>query len=284
MNKDLLPTELQEVMTEESVSAIETALREKVDLSVEAALTSQDELYAEKLEELVVSIDKDHTAKMERVVEAVDKDNAKKLVSVVQKYEKEINESASSFKDTLVENISNYLEEYIDEALPTEAIEEATKNKTALTVLENLRGVLAVDSSLMNESVKSALVDGKGQIDSLTARLQEVETKNVQLEESYNKAKAGLFLESRVEGFSDKKSSYLKKVLSDKSPKFIEENFEYTARLFDKKEKQQMSAIREEAISQRTVKADAPKIIVEEKVTPNQPESNPYLDGLNKMK
>ena len=49
MNKDLLPTELQDVLTEKSVEAIETALKEKVELSVEAALTSQDELYASKL-------------------------------------------------------------------------------------------------------------------------------------------------------------------------------------------------------------------------------------------
>jgi hypothetical protein len=283
MNKDLLPTELQEVMTEESVAAIETALKEKVDLSVEAALTSQDELYAEKLEELVVNIDSDHSAKMERVVEAVDKNNAKKLVAVVQKYEKEINESASSFKDTLVENISNYLEEYIDEALPAEAIEEATRNKTAVNVLENLRNTLAIDSTLMSESVKEALVDGKGQIEELTERLEAAETKNVQLEEAFNKSKADLFLESRVSKFGEKKATYLRKVLSDKSPKFIEENFDYTVRLFDKKEKEQLAVIREEAISHRTVKADAPKVIVK-KVEKTTQAPNPYLDGLSKMK
>ncbi len=283
MNKDLLPTELQEVMTEESVAAIETALKEKVDLSVEAALTSQDELYAEKLEELVVNIDSDHSAKMERVVEAVDKNNAKKLVAVVQKYEKEINESASGFKDTLVENISNYLEEYIDEALPVEAIEEATKNKTAVNVLENLRNTLAIDSTLMSESVKEALVDGKGQIEELTERLEAAETKNVQLEEAFNKSKADLFLESRVSKFGEKKATYLRKVLSDKSPKFIEENFDYTVRLFDKKEKEQLDVIREEAISHRTVKADAPKVNVK-KVEKTTKAPNPYLDGLSKMK
>ncbi len=283
MNKDLLPTELQEVMTEESVAAIETALKEKVDLSVEAALTSQDELYAEKLEELVVNIDSDHSAKMERVVEAVDKNNAKKLVAVVQKYEKEINESASGFKDTLVENISNYLEEYIDEALPVEAIEEATKNKTAVNVLENLRNTLAIDSTLMSESVKEALVDGKGQIEELTERLEAAETKNVQLEEAFNKSKADLFLESRVSKFGEKKATYLRKVLSDKSPKFIEENFDYTVRLFDKKEKEQLDVIREEAISHRTEKADAPKVNVK-KVEKTTKAPNPYLDGLSKMK
>ena len=90
-------------------------------------------------------------------------------------------------------------------------------------------------------------------------------------------------LENRCAKFSSKKSAYLKKVLSDKSPRFIEENFEYTARLFDRKEKEQLEVIREEAISNRTVKADAPKTVVEEKTKPSVP-SNPYLEGLDLMK
>jgi|TARA_R110000737_G_scaffold57987_2_gene83734 hypothetical protein len=282
MNKNLLPKELQDVLTEESVSVIETALKEKVELSVEAALTSQDELYAEKLEELVTRIDSDHTSKMHTVVEAVDKNNANKLVQVIRKYETELNEGASGFKDQLVESISGYIEEYIDEAMPVAAIEEATKNKTAYSVLTNLRSVLAVDSSLMSESVKEAIVDGKSQIDELKSEFAKIKQENEHLKEAYNKTSAKLVLEQKVSRYSDKKAVYLKKVLSDKSAKFITENFEYTARLFDKKEKEQMAVIREEAISNRTVKADAPRI-VEEKVKPSTPE-NPYLAGLDKMK
>ena len=105
----------------------------------------------------------------------------------------------------------------------------------------------------------------------------------IHLKEAYEDAASRLVLEQKLSGFNDKKAAYLKKVLSDKSAKFITENFEYTARLFDKKEKEQMAVIREEAISQRTVKADAPKIVVEEKVKPSTPE-NPYLAGLDKMK
>tara|TARA_R100000951_G_scaffold115736_1_gene124831 strand:- start:863 stop:1714 length:852 start_codon:yes stop_codon:yes gene_type:complete len=283
MNKDLLPEELKDVLTEDSVSSIETALKEKVDLSVEAALTTQDELYAEKLEELVARIDSDHAAKMEQVVESVDENNAKKLVAVVKKYERELNEDASEFKNVLVESISDYIEEYIDEAVPVQAIQEATTNKTALSVLNNLRNVLAVDSSLMNESVKEAIVDGKDQITELHKEFDVIKLENKHLKEAYEDAASRLVLEQKLSGFNDKKAAYLKKVLSDKSAKFITENFEYTARLFDKKEKEQMAVIREEAISQRTVKADAPKIVVEEKVKPSTPE-NPYLAGLDKMK
>ena len=283
MSKEKLPKEIEEVLTNESVEAIETAFKEKLELSVEAALTQQDDLYAEKLETLVASIDKDHATKMERLVEAVDTNNAKKLAKVVSKYETELNEGAVEFKETLVESISNYLEEYVDEVIPAEAIMEATRNKEALNVLHNLRNTLAVDSSLMAENVKTAIVEGKTEIDELKADIAELKQNNVTLTDSYNEAKSAAFLESRTAKFNDKKSAYLKKVLSDKTPKFIEENFEYTARLFDRKEKEQLAVIREAAISNRTVKADAPKPVVVEKVEPSTPE-NPYLSGLDKMK
>ncbi len=281
MNNELLPKELQEVLTEESVNAIETAIKDKVELSVEAALTNQDELYAEKLEELVSAIDKDHTGKLKRVVEAVDTSNATKLIKVVKRYENEINNSAAQFKETLVESISDYIEEYIDEAVPVQAIEEATKNRTAAEVLSNLRNVLAVDSTLMKESVKGAVMEGKNTIDDLTARLNEVEKENNLLKEAYNSTQADLFLEKKTSGLQDKKREYLRKVLGDKSPTFIKENFDYTARLFDKKEQERIDVIKEEAFTNRKVKADAPREVIEEKIAPV---TNPYLSELQRMK
>jgi hypothetical protein len=280
MSKDqLLPESVKEVLSEDSVQTIEEAIKSKVTLAVEAALTSQDELYSEKLQELVEAIDKDHSSKLKRIVEAVDKNNADKLVQVIKKYEGELSDSAKEFKTTLVESISDYLEEYVDEALPAEAVLEATQNRTAMEVLNNLRSVLAVDSTLMSESVKEAVLDGKTQITQLSEQLEKVERENALIKEAYNKTKADLLLESRTSKLPAKKAEYMRRVLGDKSPKFIEENFEYTARLFDKKETERVSVIKEEAFAKRKVKADAPVIVQEKKEV-----SNPYLDELNRMK
>ena len=279
-NKKSLPEQAEEVLTEESVEAIETAIEEKIQLSVEAALTNQDELYAEKLEELVSAIDQDHTAKLNRVVEAVDVNNANKLISVVKKYEKEINSDASKFKTTLVESISDYLEEYLEESVPTQAIEEATKNRTAREVLSNLRKVLAVDSTLMSESVKEAVMDGKTQIDELNAKVQELTKQNKILSENYRSTRANLILETKTANLTDSKKSYLLKILSDKTPEFIEENFDYTAKLFDKKENERLSVIKEEAYKTRKVKADAPVQKISEKK--EEKPYNPYLAELER--
>jgi hypothetical protein len=280
MSKDnLLPESVKDVLTEESIQTIEEAFTNKLNLSVEAALTSQDELYSEKLQELMHAIDKDHSSKLKRIVEAVDKNNADKLVKVIKKYESEVSSDAKQFKDTLVESISDYLEEYVEEVMPAEAILEATQNRTAMEVLSNLRKVLAVDSTLMSESVKEAVLDGKTQIDQLKAKLEEVQKENTIIKESYNSTRVDLLLESKTSKLPAKKAEYMRKVLGDKSPEFIEENFEYTARLFDKKETERVSVIKEQAFAQRKVKADAPVVVREKKEI-----SNPYLEELERMK
>jgi len=277
----LLTDEAKEVLTEGSLQAIEQALTEKINLAVESALTEQDDLYASKLQQLITAIDKDHTTKLKKVVEAIDKDNYNKLANVVKMYEKALSKEANGFKDTLVESISNYLEEFLNEAVPVEAITEATKNKTAMTVLSNLRKVLAVDAALMSESVQDAVIDGKNQIDDLTKKVNELAKENTLIKENYSKTKSALILESKAAGLSDKKREYIKRVLGDKSPKFIEENFDYTLRLFDKKEQERISIIKEQAFSKREVKADAPVV----KPTPTTKQvSNPYVTELDKIR
>jgi hypothetical protein len=277
----MLTDDVKQLLSEESISAIQDAFQSKTDLLIEAALVEQDTLYAEKLEQLMTAIDVDHTKKLRKVVEAVDRSNAKKLLRVVNKYEAEINGKAKEFKTAIIESVSNYLEEYIDEAIPAEAILEATKNRTATTVLQNLRKVLAVDSALMSESVKGAVVDGKNQITELSDKVAKLTAENNIIKENYSKVKANLILENKTSHLTAKKKDYLKKVLGDKSPKFIEENFDYTLRLFERKDQDRINMIKEEAFDNRKVKADAPQEIQRESTTQI---NNPYVDELQRFK
>ena len=168
----------------------------------------------------------------------------------------------------------------IDEAIPAKAILEATQNRTAKEVLANLRKVLAVDSTLMSESVKEAVVDGKSQIDELAQKVTKLKKENNLLKEAYTTTKADLVLESKTAHLSGKKKEYMIRILKDKSPKFIEENYEYTERLFDKKEKGRLSVLKEEAfIKHRKVKADAPRPKISEK---KKAATNPYLEELQR--
>ena len=280
--KELLPEQAKEILSTESFTLIEEALQEKISLAVDAALTEQDELYASKLQGLIAAIDKDHTAKLKRVVESIDRDNSDKLIKIVSRYEKTLNNDAKKFKETLIESISQYMEEFIDEAVPADAILEATKNNTAYRVLNNLRGVLAVDTALMQESFKPAILDGKKQIDDLSQAVTKLQKENAALKEGYLNTKSALILEQKTSNLPQKKREYIVRVLGDKSPKFIEENYEYTLRLFEKQETAKIATIKEEAFKNRQVKADAP--VLTEKTQKSTPVSNIYVSELSKYR
>ena len=280
MLKDLIP---QNILSEESVNAIEKAFADKLNLHTEAALAKQDELYASKLESLLEAINKDHSEKLVKVVEAIDKNNSVKLINIVKKYETELNESAANFKQQLVESISQYLEVTIDEVIPAGAIEEATKNKQALAVLEGLRKTLAVDSALMKESIKEAVVEGKIQIDEATQKAEVLAAENAKLKSEISEMKKAVFIESKASKMPATKQEYIKKVLSDKDYKFVVENFDYVSKLFDKREAEQVETIKEQAFASRTVKADAPKV-VNEKKEQKDPLLSGYLNQLGRFK
>ena len=280
MIKDLIP---QDILSEESLTAIENAFNERLQLHIEKALIEQDELYAEKLETLLGAINKDQSEKLVKVVEAIDSNNAKKLLNIVKKYESEMGGSAGQFKTQLVENLSSYLDAYIDEAIPAEAINEAVRNKQAITVLEGLRKTLAVDSALMKESIKDAVIEGKQQIEEATEKAQAVLKENAALKNELSNLKKQALIESKTSGMPATKKEYMKKILNDKELTFVKENFDYVSKLYDKKEAEQTEVIKEQALNNRVVKSDAPKIVTESKGKVD-PLLNSYLSELGKMR
>jgi radical SAM superfamily enzyme YgiQ (UPF0313 family) len=78
----------------------------------------------------------------------------------------------------------------------------------------------------------------------------------------------------------------MKKALGDKSKQFIEENFDYTLRLFEKQEKNKLGLLKEDALKSRKVKPDvAPtQKVVTETVNTNNDFTNLYLEELSKGK
>lgn len=281
--RDLLKNLPEGVLTEDTLNAIETAFSDRVKIHVEKALTQQDELYAEKLQTLIEAIDKDHTNKLQKVVEAIDINNTEKLKQVIVKYEKDLSKDAGSFKESLITNISNYLEVCIEEAIPTQDIKEAVRNRQALLVLENLRKTLSVDSALINASIREAVIEGKQQIDESAAAVATLQKENAALKLQVEKTTVDKLLESLTLEMSPKKKGYMKKILSDKSAKFIQENFDYTSKLFDKKETERLEVLKEEAFQDRVVKTDSPKI-VETPVTKKSTPVDSYLGELQRVR
>ena len=284
--KNLFTEDVQKILTDESLTAIENDFNEKVNLNVETALLEQDELYAEKLKVLIGAIDKDHTTKLKRLVEALDKSSASKFMKIVKLYERDSKKDFVKFKKSLVDSVSSYLEEYLCETVGKADIAQAVKNTSAYNVLENMRKVLAVDSVMMKESVQEAVIDGKQQIDTLKEENAELKKQFKALYEQNQKAEVATLLESKISKFPEGKKGFIKKALEDKSLKFIQENFDYTVRLFDKQEKSKLQTLKEDALQKRTVRPDVVPFQKTEKVIEEKVNNgiSGYLDTLSKTK
>jgi len=283
---DLLNEDVISVIGEKSLVAIQEAFENKVELTTEAALIAQDEVYAEKLNELIKAIDKDHSSKMKRVVEAVDADRTQKLLKIAKKYERTLNEDSSAFKKQMIGAVSVYLDEFLEESISKEDLASAVKNKSAYSVLEKLRGVLAVDSVLMKESVQEAVLDGKTQIDNLAVENSKLKKQLSSLQENFNNIRVNALIEEKISNMANDKKSFIRKTLKDKSFDFVNENFDYVSRLFDKKEKEKIKSITEEAKQKKMDVDFIPEYqnVVSESVNNNNDTSyNVYIDELSKV-
>ena len=286
----ILKEATKDILTEDVLKEIEaafnTTVNERVQLHVEKALSEQDEDYSKKLETLVEAIDADHTAKLKKVVEAVDADRAAKLKTVIEKYEAAINNEASSFKDTMVDKISKYLDLYIDEKLPVATVNEAVKNKRAFAILEDLRKVLSVDMALAKDNIRDAVVDGKKKIDEAAGQLEAALKQVKELTEENKKLASKLVLEEKVSDLDSDRKTYMKKMLSGKSPEFIKENYDYTLKMFEKTEEERLSNLKTEAVVE-SVSTTVDRPVIEEKASEPaaevaEPSFSYYMNELKK--
>lgn len=262
---DVLKEATKDILSEQTLNeiqqAFEASVNEKVKIHVEKALAEQDEDHSKKLESLVEAIDKDHVAKLNKVVAAIDENHSGKLQAIVEKYQAALSNEAKSFKSETINDISTYLEAYLDEVVPAEDIKKAVANRRAVDVLGKVRNLLAVDAATAQESIREAVMDGKKQLDEARKELESAKERSVVLEKELNQAKASLLLEQKTRDLPENKKKYIAKLLGNKDVEFINENYDYTLKLFNKTEEERLSNIRDEAVEQ-TETVD--RVVVEE--------------------
>lgn len=284
--KNLFSEDVQSVLTEDTLNAIEEAFNNKVDLAVEQALVEQDDVYAEMLETLLEKLDKDRTKKLKILVESIDKKNASDLVKIVRLYERANSTDANKFKKHMITTVSAYLDEFLSESFDKKDFSQAVKNNTAFNVLSNLRKVLAVDSTVIKESFKDAIVDGQKQLEDLKKENAALKKQYSTLLEDNQKAQVAVLLEQKTSKLPETKKQFVKKMMEGKSLEFIKENFDYTLRLFEKQEQKKLDTLKEDALKQRKVQPDVVPVkkVIEEKVNKTDDLNSQYLEALSRSK
>jgi hypothetical protein len=179
----------------------------------------------------------------------------------------------------------------LEENMPSSMVEEAVHNKRAANVLNELRSMLSIDLVLGQENIKSAVMDGKKKIEESNSQITKLKKQNRMLAEKFETAKSDLVLEKKIQGLTEEKASYMRRVFDGKTAEFIAENFSYTSKLFDKQETKKIEQLTEQAKEQSiSSKVDRPIVeerteVVEESAsdTPDHPLTSTYMDELGRF-
>lgn len=265
-----------EQITEEKLKEQNENIQEKINLEVEAALIKVDEEHTEKLKQLIEAIDTDHTAKLEKLVEAIDADHTTKLEAVltkvdeshtgmlqeiINKYEHTLNEEANAFRTKIVDEVSNYLDLYLEKIVPKDQISEAVENIQARKTLDRIREIVAVDENYIDNEVKEALIDGKNTINSLKKELNEAVSINTELNHKLNEVESTLLLEQKTKDLPVTTRKYVTKLLADKSPEYIQENFQYVVEMHEREISEKVENVKEKNLPRRIVEStDRPEV------------------------
>jgi len=289
----ILKTLDQSVLNEETANAIaeafDTAVNEKVQtkvsLELESVLLKQDQDHASKLENLIEAIDLDHCNKLKEVVDTINENHTSKLEEISEFYTTALNEKAQSFSDKIISEMSNYLDLYLDKNLPTQQLEEAVANTHAKVQLQKIKDILSIDPDTLNENVKTVLKKGSNQINDLQEKLNESYNENAKISLRLENLNSALLLEQKTAGLASSKKEYLKKILCDKSPSYIEENFNYVIEMFEKDDSSERTILAEQAKTKSFSKdAKVPVVISESTDKSNNNEFNPVSDYLTELR
>ena len=260
VGKDILTEDTKKLLAEAFEEAVKASVSEKVTLEVENALKQLDEEHSQKLNKLLESIDGDHTKKLMVVLEKIDIDHTQKLQKLVEYYKRVMAEDANVFKKQLVEKVSNYLDLYIADKIPQAEIQEAVQNVKARKMVDQIKQIVSLDDEYISETIKEAVEDGAKTIEELRKELNEAMKTNIEVAQAKKNVSAQLIIEKKTAGFSKDKKDFVVRVLRDKDPEVIEENFNYVLKMFEKEESENKETILEE--SKKTSKTVSGKVDV----------------------
>lgn len=283
---EVLNEEAKTSIKEAFESAVKTRVEERLQLEVNKALTDLDEKHAKQLNKLLEAVDTDHAQKFQQALTKQDADHTHKLKQVVEHYEKALKADSKALREELEEDLSNFLDLYIEKLIPAEDIKKAVENTQATRIVESIKQLVAIDDKFINENIKEALKDGKEKIDTLHTKLNEVLKENIDLKRAIQKGKAKDILAEKTQDLPPSKKRFIYKFLEGKSPEYINENYNYVVEMFERDDDEGAQVINESRnskIRQRrrlvSESADTPEQILEEKA-PSYTPVNGYLEAL----
>lgn len=226
-------------------------LQKIVDI-YEAKIENIDDEVTAKTEKLIEAIDSDSTAKLEKIVEAIDTDSTKKVEQIIEaidtdttsKTEKLIEKLQGGTNAVLEENVSAFLDTYLEEKLPAETIVESVKMKKMTDALNEMKKILCVSDEYIQEEVKEAILEAKTELDAKDDKINELMEEKIELNKKQSLVEANSLLEGKTVGMDFKTKSYLEARFETSSVTEINEDFEAAKAAFKKSEAKRLDEAR----------------------------------------
>lgn len=280
LDKEIFTDELKTTISGVIAEAVDKKVAERVDLE----LQQMDETHAEQTKTILErmestfndyrkSVDEDHCKKMLQVKTTLEESYGKKLLMVKNLYDNAIQKEAVQHRDTLVESINTYLDDYLEKAIPQKIVEEAAKNTYVQKQLDEARKVLGIDKKYISESLKQGIVEGKSQYEALAQ-------KNLELERQKLFAESKALIVEKTANLPIEQAKFVKAQLEGKSPDYIERNISYVLEMYARKEKTEKSTLLSE---HKNVIVDRAQLVADETRKQNEIQTESYTDPVMAM-
>jgi len=185
-------------------------------LGIETLDEAQQTLLVEKLEMLI-----DVKAR-ERSDSIVSEEKA----HLVEEYETKFEE----YKKDITSKFSNFVDSVLDEELeiPEKVMEFAKKGELYNDLIEDFKKRLAIDAGVLSEDVKSLLKEAKDEIINLKDQVNELTSKNMEVEGDAKEMAAQLYIQKKCEGLSEAKRIKVTGLLGElRDKKEIDKKFDF---------------------------------------------------------
>ena len=253
-------------------------LQKIVDI-YESKLSDIDEEVTVKTKKLIEAIDNDTTNKLNMVIEAIDSDATKKVEQIIESIDKDttaktkdlIEKLQNGSSEVLEENISDFLDTYLEEKLPAENIVESVKLKRLQDSMNEMKKILCVSDDYIQEEVKEAILEAKTELDNKDKTINKLMDEKIQLNKKQSLIEAKTLLESKTTGMDFKTKSYLEARFEDSSVDEINELFDDAKNAFKKSEAKRLDEARSKnpsIITEQITKPSAKQVNLNESSDP----------------
>jgi hypothetical protein len=176
------------------------------------------------------------------------------------------NKSLDDVTEKLTDQVSDYLDAYLEEVKPQETLIDSSKMKRLEKMFEGIKEIMMVNDDYVQDEIKEAILDAKSIIEAKDKEINKLMLEKVQLGKKIKIDEAQQVLEEKISGSSPKLKAYLETTFKGASKEIIEEKFDEAVTAFENEEQTRRDQILSEAskVTPRTVVTEG--LVTEQRV------------------